>query len=112
MQRSSIGIKVSLLPLGPSCPLQTILLSDLVWCGSPPANRNGRLAHSFLKFEAQQTAILDCRRLLHLARQFKNLKKCAKLTLLSAAGCHTPLDGQHCPLRKYQSVFLKGRKTL
>ncbi len=23
------------LPLGPSCPLQTILLSDLVGCGSP-----------------------------------------------------------------------------
>jgi hypothetical protein len=28
------GLKVSLLLLGPSCHLQTILLSDLVWCGS------------------------------------------------------------------------------
>jgi hypothetical protein len=28
------GLKVPLLPLGPSCPLQTILLSDLVWCDS------------------------------------------------------------------------------
>ncbi len=26
------GLKVSLLPLGPSCRLQTILLSDLVGC--------------------------------------------------------------------------------
>jgi hypothetical protein len=29
------GLKVHLLPLGPSCPLQTILLSDLVKCDSP-----------------------------------------------------------------------------
>ncbi len=29
------GRKVSLLPLGRSCPLQTIPLSDLVGCGSP-----------------------------------------------------------------------------
>jgi hypothetical protein len=28
------GLKVPLMPLGPSCPLQTILLSDLVGCGS------------------------------------------------------------------------------
>jgi hypothetical protein len=29
------GLKVLFLPLGRSCPLQTILLSDLVWCYSP-----------------------------------------------------------------------------
>jgi hypothetical protein len=29
------GLKVSLLPVGRSCPLQTILLSDLVGCDSP-----------------------------------------------------------------------------
>ncbi len=28
------GLEVPLLPLGPSCPLRTILLSDLVGCGS------------------------------------------------------------------------------
>jgi hypothetical protein len=28
------GLKVTLLPLGRSCPLQTILLSDLVMCDS------------------------------------------------------------------------------
>ncbi len=33
-------------------------------------------------------------------------KKGAKLPLLSAEGCHTQLDGQHCPLITYQSVFL------
>ncbi len=29
------GLKVTLLPLGPPCPLQTILLSDLVGCDNP-----------------------------------------------------------------------------
>ncbi len=29
------GLKAPLLPLEPSCPLQTILLSDLVRCDSP-----------------------------------------------------------------------------
>jgi hypothetical protein len=37
--RSSIGIEIrpqsAFLPLGPSCPLQTILLSDLVGFDSP-----------------------------------------------------------------------------
>ncbi len=28
------GHKVPLLPIGPSCPPQAILLGDLVWCGS------------------------------------------------------------------------------
>jgi hypothetical protein len=29
------GLKVPLLPFGPPCPLQTILMSDLVGCDSP-----------------------------------------------------------------------------
>jgi hypothetical protein len=34
--RSSIGLEIRpLQPLGPSCPLQTILLGDLVGCGNP-----------------------------------------------------------------------------
>jgi hypothetical protein len=41
------GLKVSLLPLGPSCPLQILLLSDLVGCGIPNAESDGRLAHFF-----------------------------------------------------------------
>ncbi len=39
------GLKVPLLPLEPSCPLQKILLSDLIGCDSP---RHGPLAHFFL----------------------------------------------------------------
>jgi hypothetical protein len=43
------GHTVSLLPLGLSCPLQTILLSDLVGCGSPLqiVMAVSRLAHFF-----------------------------------------------------------------
>jgi hypothetical protein len=33
--KKSLGLKVPVLPLALSCPLQTILLSDLVGCGSP-----------------------------------------------------------------------------
>jgi hypothetical protein len=37
--------------------------------------------------------------------------KHAKRPLLSAAGCHTRLDGQHCPLRTYLGFyFKKGKK--
>ncbi len=39
------GLKVPLLSLGPSYPLQTILLTGLVW--QPVADRNGRLAYFF-----------------------------------------------------------------
>jgi hypothetical protein len=37
-------------------------------------------------------------------------KKDAKLPLLSAEGCNTQLDGQHCPLITYQVVFSRGEK--
>jgi hypothetical protein len=39
-------------------------------------------------------------------------KKGAKLSVLSAEGCHTQLEVQHCPLITYQGVFFKVRKTL
>ncbi len=50
------GPIVPLLPLGPSCPLQTILLSDLVGCGSP-LQIVMAVGALFLNFEARQTAI-------------------------------------------------------
>ncbi len=39
-------------------------------------------------------------------------KKCPKLPLLCALGCHTRLDKQHCPLRTYDGISFKGGKTL
>ncbi len=49
------GLKRPLLHLGPSCPLQTILLSDLVRCGIP-LQIVMPVWHAFL-FETCQTAI-------------------------------------------------------
>ncbi len=49
----------------------------------------------------------------HKTQQVQNLKKkFPKLPLLSAAGCHTRLDGQHCPLKTFDGVFSKGGETL
>ncbi len=39
-------------------------------------------------------------------------KKVHQRPLLSAVGCHTRQDGQHCPLRTYHDVFFKGREIL
>jgi hypothetical protein len=43
-----------LLPLGPSCPLQTILLSDLIGCGSL-LQKVMAVWRTFFKFDACQT---------------------------------------------------------
>jgi len=58
------GLKVPLLPVRISCTLQTILLSDLVWCD--------RLLQIVMVFGAL----------------FLNLKR-AKQPVVRAAGCHT-----------------------
>jgi hypothetical protein len=49
------GLKMTLLPLGPSSPLQAILLSDLVGCGSP-LQIVIAVCCTFFKFEVSQTA--------------------------------------------------------
>jgi hypothetical protein len=67
--RSSIGLEIKpkiAFTLGPSCPLQTILLNDMVGCDSPQQIVMAVCCiFYFFLFEARQTA------------------------LLSAAGCHT-----------------------
>jgi hypothetical protein len=64
---------MSILPLESSC---TILMTDVVGCGSPLAESNGCLAQ-FLKFEAHKTTIKVCSRL-HPAQQVQIHKKCTK----------------------------------
>ncbi len=76
------GLKASLLPLGPSYPLQTSLLSDLVGCDSPMRIVMAIWWPFFLE---------------------------AAITT-SAGGCHTWLDGQHCPLWKNHGVFARAEK--
>jgi hypothetical protein len=72
------GLKVPLLPLGHSCPLQTILLSDLVGCDSPLQKVMAHLCNIIVsrglshptqkvqfKQKGRQTAITICRGLSH-----------------------------------------------
>jgi hypothetical protein len=89
------GFTVPFLPLGHSRPLQTILLSDQ--CEIPLQNG---------LFGAQQRAVTPD------TESLNSNKKSAKHPLISAEGCHTQLDGQHCPLITYQGAFLKGGETL
>ncbi len=92
------GLKVPLLPLGRYYSLQTILLSDLVvGCDSPLqiVMAIGPLAHHY----CQQRAVTPD------PESSNSNKKSAKLPLLSAEGCHTRLEGQHCRLITYQGVF-------
>jgi hypothetical protein len=99
-----IGFKKILclvLPLGRSCPLQTILLGDLVRSDSPV-----QIVMAFWCTYCQQRAVTPD------PESLNSNKKGAKLSLLSAEGCHTRLDGQHCPLITYQGVFFKGVETL
>ncbi len=44
-------------------------------------------------------------------RPLDSNEKVAKLPLLSAEGCHTPQDGQHCPLITYQGAFSRVEKS-
>ncbi len=83
-----------LLPLGPFCPLQTMLLSDLVGFDSP-LQIEMAVWPPFLELEARQTAIIVSSGLSHptgwAALHSENI---------------SILDGKHCPLRTYHEVFL------
>jgi hypothetical protein len=88
--RSNIGLEIrpqsAFLHLGHSCPLQTILLNDLVGCDSPL-----QMVMAFWR------AIIVSRGLSHPTQKVWILtQKGAKLSLLSAEGCDTQMDGQHC----------------
>jgi hypothetical protein len=84
------GLKVPFLLLGHYCPLQTILLSGLVGCDSPL-----QIVMAFWR------TIFVSKGLTPHPESLNSNKKGAKLSLLSTEGCHTLLDGQHCP----QGVF-------
>ncbi len=75
------------------------------WSGrewQPFAVSNGLLVQSY----CQQRAVTPDTESLNAN------KNGAKMPLQSAEGCHTRLDGQHCPLITYQGVFFKGGETL
>jgi hypothetical protein len=65
---------MSLLPLRPSCLLQTILLSDLVWCDSP-LQKVITVWCTFFYIRVCQTAIIVSSGLSH-PTQKDQIKKC------------------------------------
>jgi hypothetical protein len=82
------GRKLPFLPLGRSCPLQTILLGDLVRCDSPlPIWRTIIVSRGLSTPDPESS---------------NSNKKGAKLPFISVEGCHTRLDGQHSPLISLQ----------
>ncbi len=93
------GLKVPFLPLGGSCPLQTILLSDLVGCDSPL-----QIVMAFWHTISVSTGLSHPNQIAWF--QTKRAPNCHYY--ISAEGCHTRLDGQHCPLLTYQGVFKGG----
>ncbi len=77
-----------------------LFCSGGVW--QPSADSNGLLAHHYI----QQRAVTP------VSESLNSDKKGTKLPFLSAEGCRTPLEGQHCTLITYQGVFFKGGETL
>ncbi len=106
------GIKVPLLPLGPSCPLQTIL-----WVGwfshvwQPGTDSNGRLACFFFINSSQPNSHNSLQRAHTPDLASSNLKKMRQTVITICSGLFYQTDGQHSPLKTYHGVF-KGRRTL
>ncbi len=104
------GLKVPLLPLGPSCHLQTILLSDLVGCDSP-LQKVMAFWCTFFKFEACQTAIIVCSWLLHQTQQVQILKKVRQMAILI---CSRPLYLTGWASQSYENIsrrFFHGQRN-
>ncbi len=68
------GLKVPVLPLGPSCPLQTILLNDLIGCNSS-LHIVIAVWCTFFKFNGHQTTIIVSRGLPHPTHQVQIFKR-------------------------------------
>ena len=104
--RFSIGLEIR--PQSAFSAFRALMLSanySAKWSGwvwQPSADSNGLLAHHYW----QQRAVTPG------PESLNSNKKAAKRTLLSAEGCRTRLDGQHCPLITYQGIVFKGGETL
>ncbi len=71
-----------LLSLGPSCPLQTVLLSNLVWCDNPQP-----LVHFFSNLKHAKRPLLSASGCHARPSKLRFKKMCAKRPLPSAEGC-------------------------
>jgi hypothetical protein len=104
---------VPLLPLGPSCPLPTILLSDPVGHGCL-LQIQMTFWHTCLKFEARQIAIIFCSPT--RTSKFKNKKVCQMANLICRGLMYpTRWSAQHgvfSRAEKPQPLFLMNMKGL
>jgi hypothetical protein len=97
------GLKVPFLPLGPSGPLQTILLSDLVGCeyDSPlQICSNGSLAHFFCIRSAPN--IIVSSGLSHPTQDFQFKKVRQKAVTISSCLSH--------PTRSLSRIVCRGQE--
>jgi hypothetical protein len=76
------GLNVPLLPLGPSCPLQAILLRDLVGFDSL-LRIIMAIWRTFLKFETRKTAIIVSRGLSNPSRKEVQIQKLVRPNAIS-----------------------------
>ncbi len=84
---------------GPSCPLQTILLSDLIGCDRP-LQMVMTIWRIFLNLKRAKQPLLPAEGCHTPPRKFRLKKTVPNCHYTgSAEGCQTRLDGQHCPLR-------------
>ncbi len=104
--RSSTGLEIRPQSVFPA--FRTVLLSAnfaVEWFG-PAADSNCRFTHSFCSTSNNHYCQQGAPTSDTASSNFK--KKCAKLSFLSAEGCHTPLNGHHCHLRTYHSFFSRA----
>jgi hypothetical protein len=95
---------VPFLPEGPSCPLQTILLSDLVGCDSP-------LQIEMAVFKCT-SAICQCYLQQAVTRDIasSDSKTVCQTAITICRGLSHRLDGNHRPMRTYLGIFPRTEK--
>ncbi len=94
---------------GPSCPLQTILLSNLVWFDS--TLQIVKVAtHTFLKFEARKMTIIVCSRLSHPTQQVQILKKVHQTAITICSGLSHPTGQTASPSENTSQRFSRAKK--
>jgi hypothetical protein len=103
------GLKVLLLPVGISCTLQTILLSDLVGCDTP-LQIIMVFGALFFKFEASQTATIVSSGRPHPTQHVKIQNKVRQTAITIFSGQAHPTGWAALPSEKNHTVFSRAEK--
>ncbi len=111
--RSTIGLEIrsqSVFPAFRTLLPSANLSAEQSVCDSPLQIVIAALLTFIFLFEVHQTAIIVSGGAPTPDPASSNSKKCAKLSLLSAEGFQTRLNGHHCHLRTYHSFFSRAGK--